>query len=86
MSLWQQPRWFDARRRREQVDEYIEASGRARFGLQIFDAGEKYKAVMRHFNRVAPKYDLMNSLLSMGIQHVWKRSAVRMLKLQSGGP
>jgi demethylmenaquinone methyltransferase / 2-methoxy-6-polyprenyl-1,4-benzoquinol methylase len=84
MSIWQNPHWFDAARRREQVDEYIEASGRAHFGLRTFKAGEKYKAVMRHFNRVAPKYDFMNSLLSMGIQHVWKRSAVRMLNLLPG--
>jgi demethylmenaquinone methyltransferase/2-methoxy-6-polyprenyl-1,4-benzoquinol methylase len=84
MSLWRQPRWFDARRRHEQLDEYIEATGRARFGLQTFEAGEKHKAVMRHFNRVAPKYDLMNSLLSMGIQHVWKRAAIRMLNLRPG--
>jgi demethylmenaquinone methyltransferase / 2-methoxy-6-polyprenyl-1,4-benzoquinol methylase len=84
MSIWQNPHWFDAARRREQVDEYIEASGRARFGLRTFREGEKYKAVMHHFNRVAPRYDFMNSLLSMGIQHVWKRSAIRMLNLRPG--
>ena len=84
MTIWRNPHWFDADRRREQVDEYIETSGRARFGLRTFKESEKYKAVMRHFNRVAPKYDFMNSLLSMGIQHVWKRSAVRMLHLQPG--
>jgi demethylmenaquinone methyltransferase/2-methoxy-6-polyprenyl-1,4-benzoquinol methylase len=84
MRIWQNPQWFDASRRREQMDEYIETSGRARFGLRTFKEGEKYKAVMRHFNRVAPKYDFMNSLLSMGIQHVWKRNAVRMLNLLPG--
>jgi demethylmenaquinone methyltransferase / 2-methoxy-6-polyprenyl-1,4-benzoquinol methylase len=84
MMIWRNPHWFDAARRREQVDEYIEVSGRARFGLRTFKESEKYKAVMRHFNRVAPKYDFMNSLLSMGIQHAWKRSAVRMLNLYPG--
>jgi demethylmenaquinone methyltransferase/2-methoxy-6-polyprenyl-1,4-benzoquinol methylase len=84
MTIWRNPHWFDAAQRREQVDDYIEASGTARFGLHTFRESEKYKAVMRHFNRVAPKYDFMNSLLSMGIQHVWKRSAVRMLKLRPG--
>jgi len=85
MSLWQHPRWFDALKRREQLDEYVQATGKARFGLRTFKESEKYKAVMRHFNRVAPKYDFMNSLLSMGIQHVWKRAAIRMLNLQPGG-
>jgi demethylmenaquinone methyltransferase/2-methoxy-6-polyprenyl-1,4-benzoquinol methylase len=84
MNLRQHPRWYDARRRYEQVDEYVEETGRARFGLRTFKEGEKYKAVIRHFNRVAPKYDFMNSLLSMGIQHVWKRTAIRMLNVQPG--
>ncbi len=84
MALWHNPRWFDARKRCEQVDEYIEVTGQARFGVRTFKESEKYKAVMRHFNRVAPKYDFMNSLLSMGIQHVWKRAAIRMLQLQPG--
>ena len=84
MFRWQNPRWFDACRRHEQIDEHITATGQARFGIQTFQENEKYKAVLRHFNRVAPKYDFMNSLLSMGIQHVWKRSAVRMLGVRKG--
>jgi len=84
MTIWHYPRWFDALKRREQVDEFVEATGRARFGLRTFKENEKYKAVMRHFNRVAPRYDFMNSLLSMGIQHVWKRAAIRLLNLQPG--
>lgn len=77
-------RWFKADKRQEQLDEYIERSGSASFGIRTYEEDDKYKAVMRHFNRVAPKYDFMNSLLSLGIQHVWKRAAVRMLGLQSG--
>ena len=84
MALWQNPRWFDARRRCEQVDEYVQASGTARFGIRTYTESDKYRAVMRHFNRVAPKYDFMNSLLSMGIQHVWKRAAIRLLNLRPG--
>jgi demethylmenaquinone methyltransferase/2-methoxy-6-polyprenyl-1,4-benzoquinol methylase len=84
MAIWHYPRWFDALKRREQVDEFVEATGRARFGLRTFKESEKYKAVMRHFNRVAPRYDFMNSLLSMGIQHVWKRAAIRMLNIRPG--
>jgi demethylmenaquinone methyltransferase/2-methoxy-6-polyprenyl-1,4-benzoquinol methylase len=84
MALWQNPRWFDADGRREQLDEHVSTTGQARFGIRTFAEKEKYKAVMRHFNRVAPKYDFMNSLLSFGIQHVWKRAAVRMLGVRPG--
>ena len=84
MDLRKNPRWFGAGKRREQLDDFIEESGMARFGIRTYQESEKYKAVMRHFNRVAPKYDFMNSLLSMGIQHVWKRAAIRMLNIRSG--
>jgi len=84
MALWQNPKWFDAERRREQLDEHVSETGRARFGIRTFQENEKVRAVMRHFNRVAPKYDFMNSLLSFGIQHVWKRAAIRMLAPRPG--
>jgi demethylmenaquinone methyltransferase/2-methoxy-6-polyprenyl-1,4-benzoquinol methylase len=84
MPIWQNPRWFGASKRREQLDDFVECSGTARFGIRTYKEDEKYKAVMRHFKGVAPKYDFMNSLLSMGIQHVWKRAAVRMLDIRPG--
>ncbi len=84
MTIWQNPRWFDARKRVEQLDEHVQSTGEARFGLRTYQENEKHRAVRRHFNRVAPKYDFMNSLLSMGIQHAWKRAAIRMLGIQPG--
>ena len=84
MNIWQDPRWFGADKRREQLDDHVEQSGTARFGIRTYMENEKYEAVLRHFNRVAPKYDAMNSLLSMGIQHVWKRAAIRMLNIAPG--
>jgi demethylmenaquinone methyltransferase/2-methoxy-6-polyprenyl-1,4-benzoquinol methylase len=84
MALWHNPDWFDAGRRREQLDDHIEQTGKARFGIRTFEENEKVRAVRRHFNRVAPRYDFMNSLLSFGIQHVWKRAAIRMLGLRPG--
>jgi demethylmenaquinone methyltransferase/2-methoxy-6-polyprenyl-1,4-benzoquinol methylase len=45
---------------------------------------EKVRWVRRHFNAVAPKYDFMNTLLSFGIHHVWKRIAVNMMELETG--
>lgn len=56
----------------------------AHFGYRKIPEDEKVKWVMNHFNTVARKYDLMNTLLSLGIHHVWKRVAVKMLKLNVG--
>jgi demethylmenaquinone methyltransferase/2-methoxy-6-polyprenyl-1,4-benzoquinol methylase len=84
VALWKNPDWYDAKRRKEQLDPFVESTGCASFGLKRFASDEKVNAVITHFNRVAPKYDFMNSLLSFGIQHNWKRSAVRMLALKPG--
>jgi len=54
------------------------------FGYWKIPSPEKVRWVNRHFNVVAPKYDFMNSLLSFGIHHLWKRAAVRMLALDAG--
>ena len=40
--------------------------------------------ILGYFNSVASKYDMMNTLLSFGIHYIWKRTAVRMLGLNSG--
>lgn len=56
----------------------------AHFGYRKIPEDEKVKWVMNHFNTVARKYDLMNTLLSLGIHHAWKRVAVKMLKLNVG--
>ena len=84
MASWKNTGWFDAHKRQEQLDEHIDRTGMARFGNKKVDRSEKVNTVARHFNRVAPKYDLMNSVLSMGLQHVWKRASVRMMNIQPG--
>jgi demethylmenaquinone methyltransferase/2-methoxy-6-polyprenyl-1,4-benzoquinol methylase len=56
----------------------------AHFGYRRVPEDEKVKWVRIHFNTVARKYDLMNTLLSFGIHHIWKRVAIRMLKLNVG--
>jgi demethylmenaquinone methyltransferase/2-methoxy-6-polyprenyl-1,4-benzoquinol methylase len=40
--------------------------------------------VKRHFDAVARRYDLMNSVLSFGLHHLWKRRAVGLLGLKPG--
>lgn len=84
MALWRNPKWFKAPQRNEQLDRHVRRTGQARFGLKSYAKDEKAAAVMRHFNRVAHRYDFMNSLLSFGIQNAWKRKAVRMLDLEPG--
>ncbi len=84
MALWKDLKWYDAKKRIEQMDDHVQQAGQARYGLKTYGETEKMDAVTRHFNRVALKYDFMNSLLSFGIQHVWKRKAIRMLALEPG--
>lgn len=54
------------------------------FGFQTVPLKEKGLQVRNHFDAVAQKYDMMNTLLSFGIHHIWKRTAVRLLGLKEG--
>jgi demethylmenaquinone methyltransferase/2-methoxy-6-polyprenyl-1,4-benzoquinol methylase len=54
------------------------------FGYRQIPEEEKAGRVLDHFNTVAGKYDFMNTLLSFGIHLLWKRTAVKMLRLRQG--
>jgi demethylmenaquinone methyltransferase/2-methoxy-6-polyprenyl-1,4-benzoquinol methylase len=41
-------------------------------------------AVSQLFEQIAPRYDLLNDLLSLGLHRVWKRQAVAWLQPKSG--
>ncbi len=43
------------------------------FGYRRVPAGQKKPLVRAVFDSVAPKYDLMNDVMSLGIHRVWKR-------------
>jgi demethylmenaquinone methyltransferase/2-methoxy-6-polyprenyl-1,4-benzoquinol methylase len=43
------------------------------FGFRRVRAAEKQSMVRAVFDSVAPRYDLMNDLMSLGIHRVWKR-------------
>jgi demethylmenaquinone methyltransferase/2-methoxy-6-polyprenyl-1,4-benzoquinol methylase len=58
--------------------------GMTHFGYLLVPETDKERWVRRHFNTVADKYDFMNSLLSLGTHHIWKRIAVRMMGLRRG--
>jgi demethylmenaquinone methyltransferase/2-methoxy-6-polyprenyl-1,4-benzoquinol methylase len=45
---------------------------------------EKENAVQGMFSSIAHRYDLNNSLLSLGWHHAWKRKAVQMAQIREG--
>lgn len=46
------------------------------FGEREVSAAERRGEVMRLFDRIAPRYDLMNDLMSFGTHRLWKRKVV----------
>jgi demethylmenaquinone methyltransferase/2-methoxy-6-polyprenyl-1,4-benzoquinol methylase len=56
----------------------------ASFGYRQVPAREKRQWVLRHFNSIARQYDWMNTVLSFGLQHLWKSAAIRSLELNPG--
>ncbi len=56
----------------------------AYFGYRRVAAADKGLLVREHFDTVAAHYDLMNTLLSFGLHHLWKRTAIKMLGLKPG--
>jgi demethylmenaquinone methyltransferase/2-methoxy-6-polyprenyl-1,4-benzoquinol methylase len=83
-SLKRKPRWSEAEIRKEQLDETIRETQTAYFGFERVPSAEKKERVLRHFNRIAGRYDLMNTILSFGIHHRWKRISIDLLHLNPG--
>ncbi len=46
------------------------------------EADNKKNQVSRMFNRNAPYYDMLNRALSLGIDRIWRRKAIAMLKAE----
>lgn len=76
--------WFGRHKRFEQLDDFIRKEKKAQFGFEELNEKEKADRVRRHFDSVASKYDMMNTLLSLGIHYLWKHRAVRMMNIKSG--
>ncbi|HEX2966401.1 MAG TPA: class I SAM-dependent methyltransferase [Syntrophorhabdaceae bacterium] len=56
----------------------------ANFGFQRIPEREKTVRVKKHFDRIARRYDVLNTVLSFGIHYLWKRIAVKCLELRPG--
>nr|WP_295772969.1 bifunctional demethylmenaquinone methyltransferase/2-methoxy-6-polyprenyl-1,4-benzoquinol methylase UbiE [Rhodoferax sp.] len=54
------------------------------FGFKSVDEAEKARHVRGVFDSVAPKYDVMNDLMSMGLHRAWKAYTVLVANLQEG--
>ncbi len=76
--------WLPDQERKAQIAGTPDRAPVTFFGYQRIHEDEKGKRVISHFNTVARRYDLMNTILSFGIHYLWKRTAVKMLKLKPG--
>ncbi|MFM7461308.1 MAG: bifunctional demethylmenaquinone methyltransferase/2-methoxy-6-polyprenyl-1,4-benzoquinol methylase UbiE [Burkholderiales bacterium] len=54
------------------------------FGFQKVGEGEKAGKVREVFRSVAPSYDVMNDLMSVGLHRVWKKLTVDLANVQPG--
>ncbi len=54
------------------------------FGFKTVDEGEKAQRVRSVFDSVAPKYDVMNDLMSAGLHRFWKRYTITVANPQPG--
>jgi demethylmenaquinone methyltransferase/2-methoxy-6-polyprenyl-1,4-benzoquinol methylase len=58
--------------------------GSTHFGFQQVDEQEKARRVGAVFDSVAPRYDLMNDLMSAGLHRIWKRAALERSGVRPG--
>ena len=54
------------------------------FGYATVDEAEKARKVKGVFDSVAPKYDLMNDLMSLGLHRAWKAYAIGVAQVKEG--
>ncbi len=54
------------------------------FGFQKIPEGDKRRKIDGVFSSVAPRYDLMNDLMSAGMHRLWKRFAVELAGVREG--
>jgi demethylmenaquinone methyltransferase/2-methoxy-6-polyprenyl-1,4-benzoquinol methylase len=55
------------------MSDNLSGEGTTDFGFQRVPRADKRNMVRAVFDSVAPRYDLMNDLMSLGVHRVWKR-------------
>jgi demethylmenaquinone methyltransferase/2-methoxy-6-polyprenyl-1,4-benzoquinol methylase len=58
--------------------------GSTHFGFETVEERDKARRVRGVFDSVAPRYDLMNDLMSMGMHRAWKAYTVLVANVQPG--
>jgi demethylmenaquinone methyltransferase/2-methoxy-6-polyprenyl-1,4-benzoquinol methylase len=69
---------------REPLTPNIDIMGTTHFGFKTVDEQDKAQRVRSVFDSVAPKYDVMNDLMSAGLHRVWKRYTMAVANPQPG--
>lgn len=59
-------------------------NGKTHFGYEEVDEAEKARKVAGVFDSVAPSYDLMNDLMSVGMHRAWKAFTVAIAGIRAG--
>ncbi len=54
------------------------------FGYKEVDSAKKASMVKGVFSNVAPKYDIMNDVMSLGIHRIWKDTFIKKLNPKAG--
>ncbi len=66
------------------ADKAQDNGGTTHFGYRDVPEHEKARLVRDVFDRVAPSYDLMNDLMSVGVHRLWKSTLVRDVRPRPG--
>jgi len=66
------------------MTEKEQHEGTTHFGYQNVPASEKARKVAEVFDSVAPKYDVMNDLMSFGVHRLWKHFALKLVAPRAG--
>jgi demethylmenaquinone methyltransferase / 2-methoxy-6-polyprenyl-1,4-benzoquinol methylase len=54
-------------------------------GKRLSEGAERARLVREMFDRIAGRYELLNTIMTAGLHRLWSRKAVRMTELRLGG-